>query len=187
MKQAKKATGTDLISYRMIKHFPPHTTSALHQFYNRCWLEGTVPSDWKNAEIIPLLKPGKPAKDPGSYRPIALTPHLGKVYERVLKNRLEYHLESNNIIPLFQAGFRRGRGCMDHTVKLASHVKKAFAKRRPVAATFFDVKRAFDTVWHKLLIHKLGRLGVGKRMCDFFYIIPCWKIHNGPLGHCPLS
>ena len=156
IKQVKKATGTDLITYRMIKHFPPHTTSTLHQFYNRCWLEGTVPSDWKNAEIIPLLKPGKPAKDPGSYRPIALTPHLGKVYERVLKNRLEYHLESNNIIPLFQAGFRRGRGCMDHTVKLASHVKKAFAKRRPVAATFFDVKRAFDTVWHKLLIHKLG-------------------------------
>lgn len=168
IKKVKSATGNDPISYRMIKHFPQCTIENLLALYNECWSQGVVPVDWKSAEVIPILKPGKPAKKPDSYRPIALTPHLGKLYERIIKARLEFFLESKSIIPLFQAGFRRGRGCSDHIVKLASHVKRAFAKRRFVAATFFDVRRAFDTVWHPLLIQKLGTIGAGSRMCAFF-------------------
>ena len=160
IKKAKKATGVDKISYLMIKHLPEKALYELLGFYNRCYSFGTVPKQWKMAEVVPIHKNGKPRCDPSSYRPISLTPHLGKVYERLLKSRLEFHLEKHNIIPSFQAGFRRGRGCTDHLVKLSSHIKKSLKRNKPTLATFFDVKRAFDSVWIAKLLQKLSQVGI---------------------------
>ena len=81
IKKTKKATGVDKISYVMFtsKHLPRRSLQALLGIYNCCWTQGSVPSQLKMAEVIPLLKNGKPRCDPASYRPISLTPHLGKI------------------------------------------------------------------------------------------------------------
>jgi hypothetical protein len=127
-----------------------------------------MPAAWKQATVLALPKQGKPPSNPASYRPISLTPHLGKLYERLIKARLEFFLEKNKVIPVFQAGFRKNRGCTDHTVKLASHVKKALIRKRAVFATFFDIRRAYDSVWHGLFLDKLKRLNITGRMYSFF-------------------
>nr|KAG5690520.1 hypothetical protein BaRGS_008947 [Batillaria attramentaria] len=80
-------------------------------FYQTCWDSGQIPKAWKKAVVVAIPKDGKPPHLPTSYRPVALTSHLGKVYERLVRDRLEYHLEKHGIIPLCQAGFRKGRGC----------------------------------------------------------------------------
>lgn len=67
---------------------PPTFLKILHNFYSRCWDESEVPQAWKEAQVVGILKPGKPARDPASYHPISLTPHLGKVYERIIKRSL---------------------------------------------------------------------------------------------------
>jgi hypothetical protein len=103
----KKATGSDQISYRMIKQFPEVTKRELLRFFCHCWQSGTMPAAWKQATVLALPKQGKPPSNPASYRPISLTPHLGKLYERLIKVRLEFYLEKNKIIPVFQAGFRK--------------------------------------------------------------------------------
>ena len=163
----KKATGSDPISYRMIQHFPGKTLEALLSFFNHCWDTGTVPAAWKQATVIAVPKAGKNPSNPNSYRPISLTPHLGKIYERIVKARLEHHLQKNNIIPVLQAGFQRGRGCSDHIVKLSAHVKKALAKRRTTLAAFYDVHRAYDSVWHGRLLSKLANIGLSGNIFDF--------------------
>ena len=141
----------------MIQNFPRTTLETLLAFFNRCWEAGTVPMAWKQATVFAVPKAGKPPSSPNSYRPISLTPHVGKIYERMIKYRLEYHLEKNNIIPTIQSGFQRGRGCSDHVVKISAHVKKALAKRRTVLAAFYDVQRAYDSVWHGRLLKKTCR------------------------------
>ena len=166
IKKVKKATGVDKISYIMIKHLPPKALHVLLDLFNQCWTRGIVPKQWKMAEVVPIHKTGKPRSDPSSYRPISLTPHLGKIYERLLKSRLEFHLEKNNIIPTFQAGFRRGRGCTDHLVKLSSQIKRSFKRNKPTLATFFDVKRAFDSVWIAKLLQKLSNVGINGHLYE---------------------
>ena len=99
---ASKATGEDPISYHLIRRFPESMIKILLEFYQSCWESGTIPVAWKDALAIAIPKEGKPL-----YRPIALTPHLGKVYERLIKNRLEYLLEKQGILPVCQAGFRK--------------------------------------------------------------------------------
>ena len=167
IKSASKSTGKDPISYKMIQQLPNTFLEILLDFFEACWQTGTMPKAWKEAQVIAIHKEGKPRKDPNSYRPISLTPHLGKVYERIIKTRLEFYLEKHGIIPVCQAGFRKGRSCTDHIVKLTAHMRKAISSNRTMLATFFDVKRAFDTVWHSKLLDKLGKIGVSGRMYKF--------------------
>ena len=168
IRNAKKSTGADPVSYIMIKQFPIETKEILLTFYNHIWQTGFVPSSWKQAQVSAIPKPGKPTKDPSSYRPISLTPHASKLYERLISNRLDYFIEKNDILPRCQTGFRRNRSCIENLTKLSSHVKKAMMNRRPVMAAFFDVKRAFDTVWHNGLLHKLHQIGISENMYLFF-------------------
>ena len=164
---ASKATGEDPISYHMIRRFTEPMTKTLLEFYQTCWESGRVPSAWKEALVVAIPKDGKPRHLPTSYRPIALTPHLGKVYERLVKNRLEYFLEKQGILPVCQAGFRKGRSCMEHVVRLSEDVKRALTAGLTTVATFFDIKRAFDTVWHAKLLDKMQALGITGRMYQF--------------------
>ena len=167
IKSLKKSTGPDLISYVILGNLPDRTIEVLLKFYQRCWEEGDIPQAWRTAEVVGIPKPGKPKKSPENYRPISLTPHLGKVYERILNKRLNYFLEKNNIIPKCQSGFRKHRSCADHLVALSTHIKKALAKRRKVFATFFDIKGAYDSVWHNKLLSKLVKIGISGRMYNF--------------------
>ncbi|KAL8610842.1 hypothetical protein ACOMHN_056697 [Nucella lapillus] len=153
----------------MIRRFPEPALRMLHTFFQTCWTTGNIPKDWKKATVVAIPKNGKPPQQTSSYRPIALTPHLGKVYERVLKNRLDHHLEKNEILPLCQAGFRKGRNCMEHVVRLIEDTKKwsLKGKNKKTVATFFDIKKAFDSVWHAKLLNKMGALGITGRMYNF--------------------
>nr|KAG5713466.1 hypothetical protein BaRGS_025014 [Batillaria attramentaria] len=162
-----KATGHDPISYQMIRHLPDRMVKVLLGFYQTCWDSGQIPKAWKKAVVVAIPKDGKPPHLPTSYRPVALTSHLGKVYERLVRDRLEYHLEKHGIIPLCQAGFRKGRGCMEHVARLTSEIKKAMVNKHSVVTTFFDIKRAFDTVWHAKLLDKLSSIGISGRLYQF--------------------
>ena len=168
IKNTKKATGQDPLSYTLIKHLPTKAKSALLGYFNHLFGTGAYPSKWKEATVHPILKPGKARKDPKSYRPISLTPHVSKIYERLIKNRLEYFFESKNLIPRIQSGFRKGRSCTENIIKLTAHIKKGITNRRPVMATFFDLHRAYDTVWHHRLLQKLFIAGVSKNVFLFF-------------------
>lgn len=93
-----KATGYDPISYHLIKHLGEEATKIVHS-YQRCWTTEQIPKAWKTADVIGILKEGKPANLASSYCPIALTPHLGKLYERIVKERLQNHLDSKDVLP----------------------------------------------------------------------------------------
>ncbi|GFV35356.1 RNase H domain-containing protein [Trichonephila clavipes] len=98
--------GPDGISYELLRQLNEDSLVSLLYLFNRIWREQVYPTQWQEAIVIPILKPGKDPKDPLSYRPIALTSCLCKTLERVVNARFVYHLEKNRCIPLFQSGFR---------------------------------------------------------------------------------
>jgi len=123
---------------------------------------------WKQSIIIPLLKQGKLKSDAKSYRPVALTSHTGKLMEKVILNRLVYYCEKNKIVPVNQAGFRKGRSTIDHLVKLTTQIKHQFARRQNILATFFDINKAYDQVWHARLLYKLKCIGLSSFIYSYF-------------------
>ncbi|XP_015119434.1 uncharacterized protein LOC107042764 [Diachasma alloeum] len=87
--------------------------------------------------------------DPGNYRGIALVNTGTKLFNEILRKRLEKWAETNNILPESQHGFRRGRSCTDAIFCLLSaiHLQLRLPKRE-VYAIFVNFKRAFDSIPH---------------------------------------
>lgn len=88
--------GQDGISYELLKHLEEGALEEMLALYNYVWEAGMLPTKWKHALVVPILKPGKDPSSPSSYRPIALTSVMCKVIERMVTNRLMHFLESNN-------------------------------------------------------------------------------------------
>jgi hypothetical protein len=70
------------------------------------WETGIVPSIWKKAIVVPALKTGKDPKSTAIYRPISVNSLMAKSMERIINTRLNWLLETFNIIANEQAGFR---------------------------------------------------------------------------------
>ncbi|GFS93574.1 putative 115 kDa protein in type-1 retrotransposable element R1DM [Trichonephila clavipes] len=108
--------GPDGISYELLRHLNEDSLVSLLYLFNRIWREQVYPTQWQEAIVIPILRPGKDPKNPLSYRPIALTSCLCKTLERMVNARFVYELEKNKCIPLFQSGFRKGRVSLGGTL-----------------------------------------------------------------------
>ena len=96
-----------------------------------------------------IIKPGKSASEPTSYRPISLLPTLGKLMERIMVVRISKYMLHQNLLNHYQAGFRRGKSCLHQLLRLAEHVSTWFSKRGGgrTVSLFIDAEKAFDTVW----------------------------------------
>jgi len=102
-----------------------------------------------------FLKPHKPPDSVTSYRPIQLTPTLGKILERILVKRLHLHLQERHLLPDHQAGFRPGYSIQDQLLRLTNHITNHYNTCKPSCLVLFDLEKAFDKVWHQGLLRKL--------------------------------
>ncbi|GFV06945.1 probable RNA-directed DNA polymerase from transposon X-element [Trichonephila clavipes] len=150
--------GPDGISYVLLRHLSADSLVSLLYLFNRIWREQVYPTQWQEAIVIPILKPGKDPKNPLSYRPIALTSCLCKTLERMVNARLVYQLEKHKCIPLFQSGFRKGRSTLDNIITLENKIRNAFVRRNHLVSIFFDIEKAYDRTW---------RYGILRTLFDF--------------------
>ena len=156
------ACGPDGIAYPLLRHLPQISKELLLQIFNRSWLTQTFPSPWKPSVIIPIHKAGKPRTSPASYRPISLTSCISKLFERLILARLTFFLESSNLLSTCQAGFRPGRSTLDQILLLSQSIWDGFQLKPPhrTILASIDFSKAFDSVWHPALFHKLQAIGL---------------------------
>ncbi|CAF1196594.1 unnamed protein product [Adineta steineri] len=138
-KLPNSAAGPDNVDNRCSKNFTKSLVDHLLNLMNASLRLGYVPSSWKTAFIILLLKPGKDRSQVSSYRPISL-----------LK------LKRRNILPRHQAGFLEGKSTMYNILRLNRCAQQALDRNHHAAVIFFDIKSAFDSVWHDGLIYKMN-------------------------------
>jgi len=153
------STGPDNIHNRCLKNSSELLVQHLTKLFNLILKKGYIPTKWKMANIILLLKPKKDKQHPSSYRPISLLSCLGKLLEKIIKQRLMLELERRNILPQHQAGFRPGKSTIYNIVRLERYAQSQLRRprrRQHSAAILFDIKAAFDSVWYDGLIYKLN-------------------------------
>ena len=105
----------------------------------------------------------KPLDSPASFPPISLTSCISKLFERIILSHLLFFLESNSILSHRQAGFRPGRSTLDQILYVSQCILDGFNKPRPGSRTILstiDFSKAFDSVWHSTLFHKLTSAGL---------------------------
>ena len=162
-----KSPGPSGITYDMIKHLPHTQLLKVLEVFNEIWTTGRFPDSWHFAHVIPIPKRDRNREDPNSYRPIALTECLCKVMERIVKNRLTFYLESNNLLSDRQCGGRKHRSTVDHLVLLQEEINTAIATRKYLVASFLDIEKAFDMTWRSGVLKKLHAFGLRGRLPIF--------------------
>ena len=163
--KSKGAAGPDEIHPLFLKNLKDGALNFVLGIFNDSWVKGYCPQSWRNAVIVPILKPGKPAGEIASHRPIALTSCLGKLMERLVANRLKHIAESAGLWCENQAGFRAQRGTEDQILRLSQSVFDGFQckKAERTVLALLDFSKAYDTVWQADLLASMARKGVPPR------------------------
>ena len=176
----KKAPGWDGITTDLLRLCATGIAESLATLFNRSFSDGVFPAAWKLALVTPVFKKGCMAR-PNNYRPIALLSVVGKVCEKIVYKKL-YHFVSP-ILSDNQSGFRRKDGTAHQLTRLVHEWSQALDKDQYVGNVFFDLKKAFDKVWHKGLLIKLEFAGINHHALSWFrnYLsdrYQCVKINN---------
>lgn len=158
------APGIDGIVYSFLSRAGLKARNYFLDVVNFSFTHGWVPDQWKTQIIIPILKPGKHADDPNGFRPIALSSVLAKLLEHLVKNRLELIVESRDLLPNYQFGFRKGLSTMDSVGVLISDIRSSFSENESIVAAFLDISSAYDNVQLPILRQKLHKLRIPARM-----------------------
>ena len=153
----KSAPGPDGITNITLKHLPERAITIITNIINACLKLHYFPTRWKQSTITSIPKAGKSNREPGNYRPISLISHMGKLLERKVNNHINNIIQSQDILREEQHGFRLGRSAGEAIIRLIDHASLSFAGRRklPTMACFFDMRKAFDSVWHEALLFRL--------------------------------
>lgn len=154
----RKSPGFDLISGEILHNLPRKALVKLTTLINAALRLKSVPDLWKVAEVIMIAKPGKPPHETSSYRPISLLPIMSKLFEKLLLKRLKPLLDSKNIIPEHQFGFREQHSTIDQVHRITDVIEKTLEEKKVCSTIFLDVAQAFDKVWHEGLLLKLRRV-----------------------------
>lgn len=154
----KKSPGIDKLNNMCLKALPKKGIIFLTGLINACFKLNYFPKMWKKSKIVPIKKPKKPPDIPTSYRPISLLSSVSKVLEKVIKEKLTDFIESNNILPPQQFGFRKQHNTVQPLVRIRKTVKSNFQAGKSTGMVLLDIKAAFDSVWHAGLVHKMFKL-----------------------------
>ena len=160
-----KAPGLDIIHNEVLSL---GTTTSLFHHLARLFTSsiqiGYIPTAWELASLRMLLKPDKLPSLISSYRPISLMSSIMKLFERVIEQRLRSYLEDIGFINEYQSDFRWATFTDDHLFRLSQSVMESFNRREHVVATFLDIEKAFDSVWHNGFRYKIFMLDLPTKM-----------------------
>ena len=161
-----KEPGFDGISYELVKMAKGPGLKYLLSLYKVWWKTAHIPTIVKHSAVTMHFKGnGKNPKDAHSYRAIALMICWLKIFEGVVKNRIESFATEHELISKYQGGFQRHKGTIEQLFNL-----KILLKTNPERhVAFLDLEQAFDTVWRTGLLVTVHRRGIQG---------PIWKVLN---------
>ena len=160
-------SGHDGIASFYLKIAMPVVGGSLCDLFNKSLFAGKFPEDWKIARIAPIFKSG--AKDDRSnYRPISVLPFMSRLFEKLIFNQFNEYLDANKSLYEHQSGFRLLHSVATALLASTNDWYLNIDNGKYTGLIFIDLKKAFDTVDHKILLKKLKMYGVTGLEHDWF-------------------
>ena len=156
-----KATGLDNIPCKLLKIAADVVAPSLTCIFNQSLLTGIYPSDWKLAKVTPIFKTGSKT-NLNNYRPISVIPAVAKIFEKIIYDQLYNYLNVNNLSTSCQSGFRSLHSTLTALLETSNNSCGVNG------VIFIDLKKAFDTIDHEIILQKLAKYGVDQDALKWF-------------------
>lgn len=147
------------INMALLKKVKNNIKTPLMHICNLSLLNGCVPKKMKIAKVIPLFTNGN-KHNFTNYRPISLLPQFSKILEKIFNTRLKKMVEKYKLINESQYGFRSKRSTSMAIIDATEELSNALDNKKIIIGIFIDLKKAFDTINHAILLKKLERYGI---------------------------
>ena len=160
------AVGYDNINAKFIKDSKevqaPWLTKIINISYKTC----VFPDNMKITNIKPIYKENNKEKI-SNYRPISILPVISKIFERACTDQLVKYLEENDLISRTQHAYRKGHSTQTCLVEIVNQLYENIDKGHFTAIAKLDLSKAFDSISHTLLLHKLANLGLSENSINY--------------------
>ena len=157
------APGPDGVPSSLLKICRKELKKPLFLLWSSSMRKGIIPPDLLLVLICPIHKGGSKT-EPGQYRPVALTSHITKVFERVVRKVLVSHLEYYGYIPNEQHGFRSARSTLTQLLSHWDGVLDHLENGDSVDVIYTDFSKAFDKCETNVLLHSLRDCGISGKL-----------------------
>ena len=154
-----KSLGPNSISTNILKEIHEAISIPLSTLINKSFTTGAFPNMCKIAKVIPSFK-SETFLLCNNYRPISLLSNIGKIIEKLIQLRLNLFLETHNCYYPFQFGFRLNFSTSNALMSIIENIQTQLDYGKYSVGVFVDLKKAFDTVDHNIILKKLDYYGV---------------------------
>ena len=162
-----KASGPDKITITLVKDASEFIAHPLMLIYNSSLANGVFPDIWKLARVTPIYKSG-PKTDVNNYRPISVISVFSRMLERLTHDQLFDFLKINKSITCNQAAFRKLYSTITSLISGTDFWYENIDHSNVNLTIFLDLKKAFDTVDHGILLKKLSAYGIRGKAGSWF-------------------
>jgi Reverse transcriptase (RNA-dependent DNA polymerase) len=163
----KCSTDTNNINMKLIKFVAYEVCVPLSHIFRLSIDSGVFPQKFKNSRVVPIFKSGD-SKLCDNYRPIALVNSFSKILEKIVATDLFNHLDLNQLLYKHQYGFQRGKSTEQNLTHVVNYIGNALNDGNWCIGVFLDLKKAFDTVQHEILLKKLSKFGITGNILNWF-------------------
>ena len=162
------SSGWDEIPTFLVKICVDSFIEPLTYLVNYSISEGIFPSELKLARVVPIFKSGDPSLIT-NYRPISVLSIFSKVFEKVMYNHIISFMNKNDVLYDQQFGFRQKHSTQQAIIMLVDKITRSLDAGDIVISVFLDLKKAFDTVDHHILLKKLYAYGIRGKVLKWFH------------------
>ena len=155
-----KPSVLDCIPVVILKNCELELSYVLAELFNKCLKESCFPDCWKISSVAPVFKNVEDWSTARNYHPVSLLSVVSKVFKKVVNNRIVYHLEKCGLFSDFQYSFRSSLSTADLLTVVSERIARVFNRSGATRAVALYIFKAFDSVWHAGLLHKLQSFGI---------------------------
>ena len=147
------------MSMHLVKNIINLVCVSFSHICNLSFASGVFPDKMKIAKVLALFKSGG-LKSFNNYRPVSLLPQFSKILEKLFETRLNKFVNKNDILNNSQYGFRQNRSTSVALMELIEEICSLLDKKKYAIRVFIDLRKAFDTLDHRILLQKMNYYGI---------------------------